>query len=136
MCGLVGIVGSGAAGHEILGDMRDTLCHRGPDDSGVYFDRRPSLRGAQVGWIQASAHHTRRVHPALLVCRRIAAPCVSSELRELHSNVARAPRKTKRAAELFGCPEIKAALVLARGRLLRPESADNPEAGHRHAEDG
>ena len=57
MCGLVGIVGSGAAGHEILGDMRDTLCHRGPDDSGVYFDRDVALGFRRLSIIDVCTGH-------------------------------------------------------------------------------
>ena len=47
MCGLVGFLSTGfdvETGHHILQQMADTIAHRGPDGSGVWFDQN-----AQIG---------------------------------------------------------------------------------------
>ena len=42
MCGIVGLVGSFKKG--LINELNDSQIHRGPDDSGVYFDMESDVQ--------------------------------------------------------------------------------------------
>ncbi len=59
MCGLVGIVGSEGMGPdpELVRRMRDTLSHRGPDDSGLYLNGPVALGFRRLSIIDLCGGH-------------------------------------------------------------------------------
>src|SRR6266566_3592970 len=57
MCGLVGIVGAAAGDRDLLCDMRETLNHRGPDDSGLYLEPGVGLGFRRLSIIDIRTGH-------------------------------------------------------------------------------
>ena len=57
MCGIVGVAGDAAIARDTLVAMRDTLAHRGPDDSGIWWsdDGRVGLGHRRLSIIDLSA---------------------------------------------------------------------------------
>ena len=43
MCGFAGFYGQGENRNEILGEMLETIIHRGPDSEGRYLDEKVAL---------------------------------------------------------------------------------------------
>ena len=56
MCGIAGAVGVGPIDLPVAAIMRDTLTHRGPDDSGAWFsdDRRVALLHRRLSIVDLS----------------------------------------------------------------------------------
>lgn len=60
MCGLVGIFNlddSGVLNADVIQRMRDTLAHRGPDDSGLHLDKRVGLAFRRLSIIDIEGGH-------------------------------------------------------------------------------
>src|SRR6266566_4085843 len=57
MCGLIGVVGSGATNRDRLCEMRDVLTHRGPDDTGLYLDHEVALGFRRLSIIDIDTGH-------------------------------------------------------------------------------
>ncbi|HEV7985107.1 MAG TPA: asparagine synthase (glutamine-hydrolyzing) [Steroidobacteraceae bacterium] len=57
MCGIVGIVGAGAADPQALGRMLDALAYRGPDDEGRFVGEGAALGHRRLSIIDLSTGH-------------------------------------------------------------------------------
>ncbi|NEP77370.1 MAG: asparagine synthase (glutamine-hydrolyzing) [Okeania sp. SIO3B3] len=54
MCGIVGILGSGAQDHPKLPEALSIICHRGPDDSGIHSDSHVALGHVRLSILDLS----------------------------------------------------------------------------------
>ena len=56
MCGFAGFYGQGENRNEILGEMLETIIHRGPDSEGRYLDEKVALGFRRLSIVDLSEH--------------------------------------------------------------------------------